>query len=124
MNEGCHRYLKRRLPFLVAGVLTLFLLTAVFSQVTFSNVEADLTITKSSSPDLIIAGKSLTYTIDVRNPGPSDAVNVIITETYEANFIFSSSSPSPARCTRNIFMVKGFKFLNILQIIVNSIYRL
>ena len=62
---------------------------------------AELTITKSSSPDLIIAGKSLTYTIDVRNPGSSDALNVIITETYEANFIFSSSSPSPDKRTTN-----------------------
>ncbi len=106
MNEGCYRYLKRRLPFLVAGVLTLFFLTAVFSQVTFSNVEADLTITKSSSPDLIIAGKSLTYTINATNSGPSDAVNVIITETYEANFIFSSSSPSPDSGTANQWTFK------------------
>ena len=109
MNEGCHRYLKRRLPFFVAGVLTLFLLTAVFSQVTFSNVKADLTITKSSSPDLIIAGKSLTYTINATNSGPSDALNVIITETYEANFIFSSSSPSPDSGTTNQWTFKTIR---------------
>ncbi len=109
MNEGCHRYLKRRLPFLVVGVLTLFLLTAVFSQVTFSNVEAELTITKSSLSDPVIAGKSLTYTIDVRNPGPSDALNVIITETYDTNFIFSSSSPSPDRRTTNQWTFKAIR---------------
>jgi len=109
MNEGCHRYLKRCLPFLVAGVLTLFLLTAVFSQVTFSNVEADLTITKSSSPDPVIAGESLTYSINATNSGPSDAVNVVITETYEANFIFSSSSPSPDSGTTNQWTFKTIR---------------
>ena len=101
VNGGCHRYLKRRLPFLVAGVLTLFLLTAVFSQVTFSDAEADLTITKSSLSDPVVAGESLTYIINVTNPGPSDALNVVITESYDANFVFSSSSPFPDSGTTN-----------------------
>jgi len=70
---------------------------------------AELTITKSSLSDLIIAGKSLTYTIDVRNPGPFDALNVVITETYEANFIFSSSSPSPDRRTTNQWTFKAIR---------------
>jgi|GEM_PF-3067798 len=109
MNQGCQRYLKRHLPFLVAGILTLFLLMAVFAQVTFSNASSDLTITKSFSPDPVVAGGSVTYTITVSNPGPSDAVNVVITETYEANFIFSRSSPSPDSGTTNQWTFKAIR---------------
>jgi len=103
MNEGYQKHLKRRPPFLAAGVFTLFLLMTAFSQVTLSavNASSDLSITKSSSPTLATSGESLTYTIEVMNSGPSDALNVVITEVYHANFVFSSSTPSPDRRTTN-----------------------
>ena len=101
MNESCHKYLKRSFSFLTAGVFTFFVLAAVFSQVTFSNTSADLSITKSPLSDPIIAGDSLTYSVNVSNAGPSDAVNVVVIETYEASFIFSSSTPSPDSSTTN-----------------------
>ena len=111
MNEGCQRYLKRWPPFLAAGVFTLFLLMMAFSQVTLStvNASADLSITKSSLPDPVTAGKMLTYTINVTNPGPSDALNVVITEVYHENFVFSSSSPSPDRRTTNQWTFKAIQ---------------
>ncbi|MEE9192557.1 MAG: DUF11 domain-containing protein, partial [Candidatus Aerophobetes bacterium] len=62
---------------------------------------ADLSITKSSLSDPVFAGESLTYIIKVMNSGPSDAVNVDITEIYDANFIFSRSTPSPDSGTTN-----------------------
>ena len=37
---------------------------------------ADLSITKSDSPDPVLAGDELTYTIDVTNSGPSTATDV------------------------------------------------
>ncbi len=43
------------------------------------------------------------------NRGPSDALNVIITEIYDANFIFSSSSPSPDRRTTNQWTFKAIR---------------
>ena len=101
MNESCHKYLNRSFSFLTAGVFTFFLLTVVFSQITFSNASADLSITKSSLSDPIIAGESLTYIINVVNSGPSDAQNVVITENYDTNFIFSSSSLFPDSGTNN-----------------------
>ena len=103
MNEGYQRYLKRRPPFLAAGVFTLFLLMTAFSQVTLSTVNAssDLSITKSSSPTPAISGEEITYTIKVMNSGPSDALEVVVTETYHENFVFSSSSPSPDRGSTN-----------------------
>ncbi|GAH29492.1 unnamed protein product [marine sediment metagenome] len=109
MNETCHKYLKRIFSFLAAGVFTFFLLTAVFSQVTFSSASADLSITKSSLSDPIIAGESLTYSINVSNAGPSDAQNVVITENYEASFLFSSSSLSPDSGTTNQWTFKTIK---------------
>ncbi|TET63346.1 DUF11 domain-containing protein, partial [Candidatus Aerophobetes bacterium] len=109
MNESCHKYLNRSFSFLTAGVFTFFLLTAVFSQVTFSNTSADLSITKSPLSDPIIAGDSLTYSVNVSNAGPSDAVNVVITETYEASFLFSSSTPSPDSGTTNRWTFKTIR---------------
>jgi large repetitive protein len=41
--------------------------------------EIDLEITKSSSPDPVIAGGELTYTLNVRNNGPLPAGNVRVT---------------------------------------------
>ena len=109
MNESCHKYLNRSFSFLTAGVFTFFLLTAVFSQITFSNASADLSITKSPLSDPIIAGENLTYSINVVNSGPSDAQNVVITENYNTNFIFSSSSPSPDKRSTNRWIFKTIK---------------
>lgn len=42
--------------------------------------EADLTVTKSDSPDPVLAGDDLTYTVTVGNTGPSTAVDVVVTD--------------------------------------------
>lgn len=44
----------------------------------------DLGITKSNSPDPVIAGNMLTYTIVVTNSGPDTAVNVQVVDTLPA----------------------------------------
>ncbi|MFC2078286.1 hypothetical protein ACFLTM_05720, partial [Candidatus Bipolaricaulota bacterium] len=41
---------------------------------------ADLSVGKSDSPDPVVAGTTLTYTISVSNTGPSDAPNTVITD--------------------------------------------
>jgi LPXTG-site transpeptidase (sortase) family protein len=56
------------------------------------NAEADLAITKSDSPDPVLAGNTLTYTVDVSNAGPSDAQNVVVTDTLPAGVTFVSTS--------------------------------
>lgn len=51
---------------------------------------SDLSITKTDSPDPVVAGTQLTYTIRVTNGGPSTAEDVIVTDTLPASTTFSS----------------------------------
>jgi uncharacterized repeat protein (TIGR01451 family) len=41
---------------------------------------ADLSITKTASEDTVLVGESLTFTLVVRNDGPSAAVNTVVTD--------------------------------------------
>ena len=56
--------------------------------------EADLSITKSDSPDPVITGQTLTYMLTPTNNGPSDATFVFVTDTLPAGTTFLSSTPS------------------------------
>ncbi len=52
--------------------------------------QADLSITKSDSPDPIVTGQNVTYTLTVSNAGPSDSTGVTVTDTLPANLTFVS----------------------------------
>jgi uncharacterized repeat protein (TIGR01451 family) len=54
-------------------------------------VMADLAITKSDSPDPVIAGNNLTYTINLTNNGPSDASTVSVSDTVPTGTTFVSA---------------------------------
>ncbi len=45
------------------------------------NPVANLSVSKTASPAVVNAGDTLTYTIQVSNTGPSDAVSVVVTDT-------------------------------------------
>jgi uncharacterized repeat protein (TIGR01451 family) len=51
---------------------------------------ADLSITKNGTPNPVLAGKPLTYTVTVTNNGPSTAVSVKITDTLPNGTSFVS----------------------------------
>ena len=53
--------------------------------------EADLSVVKSDSPDPVVAGTNLSYTLTVANAGPSDATGVALTDTLPAGVTFVSS---------------------------------
>ncbi|NIS82016.1 MAG: DUF11 domain-containing protein, partial [Anaerolineales bacterium] len=55
---------------------------------------ADLAITKSDNPDPVLAGNQLTYTVQVTNNGPSDALNVVVTDTLPAGVSYVSDTDS------------------------------
>ena len=61
--------------------------------------EADLAVTKSDSPDPVLAGASLTYTLTVTNNGTATAPNVVLTDTLPANVTVDSVVPSQGSCT-------------------------
>ena len=51
------------------------------SQTTFVNAIADLSLTHTASLDLAPAGGTLTYELNVTNNGPSNALDVVVTDT-------------------------------------------
>jgi uncharacterized repeat protein (TIGR01451 family) len=59
---------------------------------------ADLEIVKSDSPDPAAIGKLLTYTLTVRNHGPSDATGVVVTDRLPSRVNFVSASASQGTC--------------------------
>ena len=63
--------------------------------------EADLRITKTDSQDPVIAGKPLSYTIEVTNDGPSDATGVTMSDTLPMGVTFVQSMPAAPTCTEN-----------------------
>lgn len=61
---------------------------------------ADLAITKTASPDPVILGNNLSYTVTVTNRGPSQASNVILTDTLATNVIFVSANSTQGICSQ------------------------
>src|SRR5436190_1755289 len=64
------------------------------TEATVVNTAADLSITKSDSPDPVLAGNNLSYTITVTNGGPSFARSVQVTDPVPAGTSFVSADNS------------------------------
>ncbi len=62
---------------------------------------ADLGLTKSDSPDPVLAGQLLTYTLGVSNAGPHAAAGVTVTDTLPANSTFDSASATQGSCSES-----------------------
>jgi uncharacterized repeat protein (TIGR01451 family) len=59
---------------------------------------ADLIITKSDSPDPVLAGQPLAYTIHLHNDGPFPGYSMVVTDTLPAGVIAHNL---PANCYQN-----------------------
>jgi uncharacterized repeat protein (TIGR01451 family) len=57
---------------------------------------ADLSISKTDSPDPVIVGQTLTYSLAVTNNGPNDATGVTVTDPLPAGAAFVSASEACA----------------------------
>jgi uncharacterized repeat protein (TIGR01451 family) len=60
---------------------------------------ADLSVTKTASPDPVNAGQNLTYTITVRNNGPDAATGVTLSDQLPRNAGYGSASTSQGTCS-------------------------
>lgn len=60
---------------------------------------ADLSITKSGSPNPVVIGNNLTYTLLVRNNGPSATTGVVVTDTLPPGVTFFSSFATQGNCS-------------------------
>jgi large repetitive protein len=58
------------------------------------NTSADLGIEKNDTPDPVTVGDQLVYILTITNNGPSDAANVVVTDTLPANVTYVSATPS------------------------------
>jgi uncharacterized repeat protein (TIGR01451 family) len=56
------------------------------------NADADLAVTKGDSPDPVVAGTNLTYTINFMNNGPSNAATVAVSDPLPAGTTFVSAA--------------------------------
>jgi uncharacterized delta-60 repeat protein/uncharacterized repeat protein (TIGR01451 family) len=65
-----------------------------------TSAPADLSITKSASPDPALVGGQLTYTLAVTNNGPSQATGVNLTDTLPSTVIFDSAIATQGSCTQ------------------------
>ena len=61
-------------------------------------LDADLAIVKSDSSDPVVAGTSFSYSIEVKNNGPSDAGDVTVSDTLPGELKFNAGASSPG-CT-------------------------
>ena len=63
-------------------------------ETTEATAEADLSVSKIDSPDPVLAGATLTYSLTVSNRGPSAATGVTLIDTLPPNVTFASSTPA------------------------------
>jgi uncharacterized repeat protein (TIGR01451 family) len=84
------------------------------------NQVADLSISKSDSPDPVATGQTLTYTVTVSNAGPSDATNVVVADTLPAGLgtpVTSGCAEDPsggASCSLGAIAAGGMKQYTIM----------
>jgi uncharacterized delta-60 repeat protein/uncharacterized repeat protein (TIGR01451 family) len=61
-----------------------------FALVRYNTLSADLSIAKTASPNPVVAGNTITYTIVVSNAGPDGATNAVVTDNLPSALSFVS----------------------------------
>ena len=59
---------------------------------------ADLSVTKTDSPDTVTVRSNLTYPVTVTNTGPSTSTGVVLTDTLPGGVLYVSATPSQGSC--------------------------
>jgi uncharacterized repeat protein (TIGR01451 family) len=81
------------------GGSTVFGLT-VFGEITVSSGSADLSVVKEDSPEELLVGQLLTYTITVTNGGPDTSKNVVVTDALPSSEDFQTVSTDTGSCSQ------------------------
>jgi uncharacterized repeat protein (TIGR01451 family) len=68
---------------------------------TFNSTAADLSVTKTDSPDPVRVNNNLTYTVTVRNNGPATATGVTLKDALPRRVDYVSASASQGSCSRS-----------------------
>lgn len=66
---------------------------------------ANLTLTKTASPDPANISTPVNYTIIINSTGSATAYNITLNETYPTNVTFLTSSPTPVTGTNTTFII-------------------
>ncbi len=91
------------------------------TEMTTVAASANLTVTKTDSPDPVTAGANLTYTITVNNAGPSNASTVSLSDTLPTGTTFVSlSSPGGWSCSTPAVGATGTVTCSIASLAVTS----
>lgn len=94
---------RRRMGIAAAGVVAILglfaLLVGASGGAAAPSGSADLSLTKSDSPDPVTTGGALTYSIQVANAGPDAATNVIVTDNLPKGVGFVSAAPTQGSCS-------------------------
>ncbi len=98
------RFLDRRaMGIAAAGALALFglltLLVGPSRGAPAPSGSADLSLTKSDSPDPVATGGALAYSIQVANAGPDAATNVVVTDNLPKGVSFVSAASTQGSCS-------------------------
>lgn len=100
LDGSCNHPSRRtRHAWLLSLAPALILLFAAVSAPA-ATAASDLTIGKSDSPDPVVVGATLTYTVQVQNLGPDPATGVKVTDQLPQGVDFVSASASSGQCTR------------------------
>ena len=66
---------------------------------------ADLQVSQADSPDPLVAGQRLTYSLRVDNLGPEIAEGVALIDTLPAGVVFDAATPSQGSCSEEAGVV-------------------
>jgi uncharacterized repeat protein (TIGR01451 family) len=86
-------------PLTIVGVNGSLQHSAGVSLIVPGATSANLSVTKTASPNPAIVGASLTYRIIVTNNGPSPATNATLTDPLPAGPLFVSATPTQGTCS-------------------------
>ena len=74
--------------------------TATTNTIVTSPSQADLSISKSASPDPVNQGNTLVYTLTIANNGPASAASVVVTDPLPTAVTYVSSSATQGTCSQ------------------------